>query len=215
MLEALESQIAGRRASVALLHQQGDAAAEKLAYLLNLPPGSTVVPQDATLEPMELVDVSVPADVLVTQAISDGPGIRELEGLSATIEEAIGRVGPCLAHLPKIARELEKARYKLDETRLALEDARGKLAAGVREAREAILSGRQQIRERAVQVGHSAEAYRLNDLRLRENPRPGRSALPAPAGCQRIQQGRDSPPDLARPLRARRALPASVTSSGQ
>ncbi len=168
LVESLRSDLTGRDAAQLKLRQQGDAAAAKLAYLLNLPPETPVVPLDATLEPVDLVDVSPPVSELVARAQACGPAVRELAGLLATIEEGIASVGPCLAHLPKVARQLQTARFKADETRLALDDARGKLALGVIEAREAILSGRSQIATLAEQIRHAAEAYRLTDLRLRE-----------------------------------------------
>src|SRR5262249_46230288 len=63
---------------------------------------------------------------------------------------------------------------KLEETRLAYDDLRGRLALGVVEAREAILSGRRQIADASEQIRHAAETYRLNDLRLTQNA-PGAS----------------------------------------
>ncbi len=169
MVEGMRAETTARRAAQEKLRQQGDAAAAKLAYLLNLPPETPVVPQDATPEPVDLVDVSPPAGELVARAQAEGPGVREMQGLMATIQAGIDSVGPCLARLPKVARQLEKARYKLEETRLAYDDLLGKLALGVVEAREAILSGRRQITEGAEQIRHAAETYRLNDLRLSQN----------------------------------------------
>jgi outer membrane protein TolC len=174
LAESMRAEKTARRSAQARLHQQGDAAAAKLAYLLNLPPETVVVPQDASLEPVDLVDVSQPASVLVARAQAEGPGVRELSGLMAAIEEGINSVRPCLAHLPKVARQLEKARFKSEETRLAFDDLRGKLALGVVEAREASLSGRRQISDVADQIRHAAETYRLNDLRLTQNA-PGAS----------------------------------------
>jgi outer membrane protein TolC len=174
LVESLQADVAGRRAAQAKLHQQGDAAALKLAYLLNLTPGTVVVPQDPSLEPMDLVDASMPAPALVERAQAEVPGVRELSGLLNTIEEGIASVRPCLARIPSVARQLETARYKAEETRLALEDTRAKLATGVLEAREAILSGRGQVADAAENIRHSAETYRLADLRLKQNA-PGAS----------------------------------------
>jgi Outer membrane efflux protein len=174
LVESLRADIAGRHAVQAKIHQQGDAAAAKLAYLLNLPPESEIVPQDATLVPVDLVDASVPAEALIERAQADGPGIHELSGLLATIEAGINSVHPCLARIPSVARQLQRAQFKLDETHLALEDLRGKLALGVIEARSAIMSGRGQVRDSADNIRHAAETYRLSDLRLRENA-PGAS----------------------------------------
>src|SRR5262249_8889753 len=161
LVESLRSEMAGRRASVLKFRQQTDAAATKLAYLLDLPPTSPVVPADVTLEPVDLVDTSVPASVLVERARAEGPGVRELSGLMATIEEGIASVHPCLARLPRVAQQLQKAQFKLEETRLALDDLRGKLAAGVLEAYGAIQSGRIQVADGTEHIRHAAETYRL------------------------------------------------------
>jgi outer membrane protein TolC len=174
LVESLRSEMAGRRASVEKFHQQADAAATKLAYLLDLPPDSPVVPQDVTLAPVDLVDTSAPVAALVERAQSEGPGVRELSGLMATIEQGIASVRPCLARIPRVAQQLQKAEFKLEETRLALDDLRGKLAAGVLEAYGAIQSGRTQVADGTEHIRHAAETYRLSDLRLTQNA-PGAS----------------------------------------
>jgi hypothetical protein len=58
------------------------------------------------------------------------------------------------------------AESKLQQAHLSLVDLRGKLAAGVQESREAVLSGRSQIPLAEERVKHSADAYRRhNDVR--------------------------------------------------
>jgi hypothetical protein len=174
LVESLRAEMAARRAAESRLHQQTEAAAATLAYLLNEEPESSVVSPDATLAPMDLVDATPPASVLIERARSEGPGIQELSGLLATIEEGISSVHPCLARLPRMARQLRMAQFKLEETQLALDDLRGKLAAGVLEARGAILSGRSQVSDSTEHIRHASETYRLSDLRLTQNA-PGAS----------------------------------------
>jgi hypothetical protein len=174
LVESLRSEMAGRRASVLKFRQQAEAAATKLAYLLDLPPTSPVVPEDVTLEPIDLVDTSGPSAALVERAQADGPGVRELSGLLAAIEQGIASVHPCLTRLPRVAQQLQKAQFKLEETRLAFDDLRGKLAAGVLEAYGATRSGRVQVADGAEHIRHAAETYRLSDLRLTQNA-PGAS----------------------------------------
>jgi outer membrane protein TolC len=70
------------------LREGANAAAAKLIYLLGLDPTSELVPVDRQLLPFVLVDASTPIGVLVDQALVNGPGIREMEGLLAMIEEA-------------------------------------------------------------------------------------------------------------------------------
>ncbi len=87
-VEGFEAEVFGLRQAVAKLHRQGDAAATKLAYLLGLGPGVELVPADSKLIPIELVDPNTPTEQLVSQALTNGPGVRQLEGLLAVITEA-------------------------------------------------------------------------------------------------------------------------------
>src|SRR5690606_19794765 len=79
-----------------------------------------------------------------------------------------------LTQLATASQKRALAQSKLRQVHLQMEDLRGKLAAGVREAHQAILSGRAQISRGSEQIRHAAEAYRLSDLRLQENV-PGSS----------------------------------------
>lgn len=58
---------------------------------------------------------------------------------------------------------------KLEQVHLTYQDLRGKLTAGVQEAREAILSGRQQMEMSAAQIDHAQKAYKLGNERLMLN----------------------------------------------
>src|SRR5205823_1499231 len=79
----------------ARLREQGDAAAMKLAYLLGLPYDAQLVPTDRTFAPIDLVDATPPTEALVRRAVTEGPGVRELEGLLNTIQGGIAELeGP-------------------------------------------------------------------------------------------------------------------------
>jgi outer membrane protein TolC len=56
----------------------------------------------------------------------------------------------------------------LAQAQLTYADVRGKLTLGVREARAAILSGRERLRLATEQIQHAKTAQDLSDLRLRE-----------------------------------------------
>ena len=174
LVESIRAELAGRTQVLAKLRQQGDAAAAKLVYLLELPAGSQVVPVDATLNTVELVDATQPVQALVARAQAEGPGVRELEALIGVIQEGIDQAGGLKGRLPSVQCQVKLASARLEETRLALQDTRAKLALGVQEARSAILSGRDQIRSGSEQIRHAAETYRLSDKRLKENA-PGGS----------------------------------------
>ncbi len=84
--EGVAAELAGTEQAEAKLRQQGDAASAKLAYLLGLDPESPLVPVDEALAPIDVVDATPPASALVAQALANGPGVRELQGLLAAID---------------------------------------------------------------------------------------------------------------------------------
>jgi outer membrane protein TolC len=204
MVESIRAEISARRQAIARLHQQGDAASAKLAYLLGLGPDAELVPVEQALTPIDVVDVSPPTSELVARALSQGPGVRELEGLLSLIQSGLAQLNSPLRFLPTVqlnmieggfgagagarldwdnrwdlglqarynltewltARERKKLAYnKMHQAQLSYQDLRGKLTAGVQEAREAVVGGRDQIRFGAEQIRHASETYRLSDLR--------------------------------------------------
>jgi outer membrane protein TolC len=103
MAKALEAQVLGLRQVRAKLHQQGDAAGAKLAYLLNLHPGVCLEPLDPRLAPFELVDACQPVEDLVGRARAQGPGVAEMERLVALVEGAIAQAHSPARLLPTFA----------------------------------------------------------------------------------------------------------------
>jgi outer membrane protein TolC len=61
------------------------------------------------------------------------------------------------------------AQAKVQQAHLIYRDLEGKLAAGVQEARETVLSGREQITLGERQIQDARRAFELSDLRLRKN----------------------------------------------
>lgn len=91
----IESELASRRSSVARLVEQAEAASYKLIYLLGLDPCVELLPVDVSIVPFDLVDVSPPACDLVDQALANGPGIKEMEGLLGLVVSSMERAkGP-------------------------------------------------------------------------------------------------------------------------
>jgi outer membrane protein TolC len=99
-VEQLRSQRAGRQLVIARLRQQGDAASAKLVYLLGLPPETCLEPIDPLLGPIELVDVTPSTEELVKLAQSNGPGVRELEGILRVIEMGLAQSQGLHNYLP-------------------------------------------------------------------------------------------------------------------
>ena len=84
------------------LREGANAAAAKLIYLLGLDPTSELLIMDKTLAPVELVDVSGPPEKLVSQVLVNGPGIQELEGLLALIDDALARSHSPARYMPVV-----------------------------------------------------------------------------------------------------------------
>jgi outer membrane protein TolC len=174
MIEATETALNGHRHAVLKLRQQSEAAAFKLASLMGM---NGVVPTtNETLAPLDRVDTTVAAEVLVRQAQANGPGVRELQGLIASIQQGIEQArgaqricehtGAAL-----ICGRLQMAQSELQQAQLSLMSLQTKLRAGVEEAYSAIVSGREQIAFAADAIEHAAETYRIMDRRLtKENP---------------------------------------------
>src|SRR5439155_14398089 len=83
----VQTEMRGQEQTIRKLQEGATAAAAKLIYLLGLDPAAELVPIDRQLAPFNLVDDSVPPSVLVDRALVSGPGIREMQGLLALIDE--------------------------------------------------------------------------------------------------------------------------------
>jgi outer membrane protein TolC len=213
LVEGFEAEAVALRQAIAKLHRQGDAAATKLAYLLGIGPGVQLVPVDSKLIPIELVDPSTPAEQLVARAVSNGPGVRELQGLLAVVTSAREKAkGPCrflptveagaieglfgagpggsmdfdnrfdvlvqarwnLTDLFTAKDQQRRADSQIRQVELSYQDVRAKLTAGVEEAQQASVGGREEIRLAGDAVSHANKGYELSNKRLKDNV-PGSS----------------------------------------
>lgn len=169
LVNTTETALNGRQQFISQTHQQAEAAAAKLAYLMGL--GGGLPAAGDTLEPIDRVDTSVSVEVLIRQAQDNGPGVRELQGLIASIQQGIdqARGAQCIcAHTGAalVCGRLQMAQSQLQQAQLSLANLHGKLRAGVEEALSAILSGREQIERATDAIQNASETYRLMDLRL-------------------------------------------------
>lgn len=208
LVQSIRASVANRQGMIAKLRQQGNAASAKLVYLLGLPPETCLNPVEAVFTPIELVDVTPPPCDLLTIALTNGPGVRELEGILAVIQQGLDKsyglhnllpsvqvnvyeglfgAGPGaslafdnrldiglqlrwnLTQLFQAEQQRELGRSKHKQAMLNYQELRGKLAAGVLEARDSVLHGREQIGLAVGQIQHAGESYRLSDKRLEED----------------------------------------------
>jgi outer membrane protein TolC len=204
----IEAEQAAQQGLTRKLRGAARGAEAKLAYLLGLPPTAQIAPADRRLVPLPLVDAGRPAEQLIEQALTAGPGVREVEGLLAVIDAARAQAEGPGKWLPAVevnvveagfgagpgsrldwdnrldlgvhlrwnltealtARErLRAADARVQQAHLGYDDLRAKLALGVREAREAALSGAEQLTFAEQRVRHAEEAARLSERRWQQN----------------------------------------------
>jgi outer membrane protein TolC len=205
LASAVKAATSNRRQLTARLRLQGNAASVRLVYLLGLPPETCLEPVDLLLAPIDLVDVSPPCHDLVAQAMSNGPGVKELERMLEVIQSGIDRsyglgnllpalqlnvvegafgAGPGsqmsfdnrldigvavrwnLTQFVTAESQRKLARSRQMQAMLSYDDVRNKLAAGVQEAREAVLFGREQIGLAREEIQHADDNYRARNRQL-------------------------------------------------
>jgi outer membrane protein TolC len=87
----IQAELGARRQNILKFAAQAAGANARLIYLLGLDPCSQLVPLDSSLIAFHLIDPHTPVCDLVGQAMSQGPGIHELEQMVALIEDSIRR----------------------------------------------------------------------------------------------------------------------------
>ncbi len=84
----IETELMAQTVLTVKLREASKASAAKLAYLIGLDPCCEILVADGKIAPIALVDVKQPVIKLVDQALTQGPGVRELEGLLGAVEAA-------------------------------------------------------------------------------------------------------------------------------
>lgn len=95
-----QAEIYAQQQHILKYHAQAAAAAAKLIYLLGLDPCAELLPVDKQLIPFELADANAPICDLVAKSLANGPGIREMEGLLALIEDSMAKAEGPSKYLP-------------------------------------------------------------------------------------------------------------------
>jgi outer membrane protein TolC len=174
VVEAVETSVNGQQQNILHTQQQIGAAATKLAYLMGINDG--ILTPTETLVPINRVDTSVPLEALVRQAQENGPGVRELQGLIASIQQGIAdayRAQRCCCRTgaPLICGRLQIAQSQLQQAQSSLVNTQLKLRAGVEDAFTAVLSGLQEIEQASKAIKHAKETNRIMELReTQESP---------------------------------------------
>lgn len=207
-IETIEAEVFNQQQVRRKLRQLGAASAARLSYLLGLGCCIELAPVEAALLPFDLVDSSKPCEYFVQQAMTNGPGVRELQGMLGlmhqsmcqnvwmnrmpVIETRLGEglfgAGPGggmdwdnrfdlglqvrwdLGALLTTRERQRVAESKLHQVHLTHQDLSAKLAAGVEEAREAILSNRDLISASQEQLKRVRKALAEVNDRMERRP---------------------------------------------
>jgi outer membrane protein TolC len=169
----IQAQLKARERVAVELRESAARASAKLAYLMGVGMSTTLEPADTKLIVMDLVDVTPGTAELVAKALANGPGVREAQGLVALADSAVqksqGRNMMNLLTHGAFSRDLEA---KSTVAHLSYQDLQGKLTAGVRESREAIVEGKEQAKIGEDESAEARRGYQLSKERL-ENNVPG------------------------------------------
>ncbi len=205
----VNTELANRERMILHYQTQAAEARAKLAYLLGLNPVCDLLPVEHRLVALDLVNADTPACDLATQALTYGPGIREMEGMLALVHDSIERAkgpgkfmpvfgvrmaegvfgtGPGstsdwdnrwdinlqarwnLTELAGLRDRRRVAQARLNQLHLSYDDLRGKLTAGVADARDTILGDRQQFKKGEEQIRNAKDTVRLAQDRLKDLP---------------------------------------------
>jgi outer membrane protein TolC len=98
----IRAELDGQEQSLRKLREGARKASAKLLYLLGLDPAAALVVMDRQLVPLHLVDASLPVKQLIEQAVTNGPGVRELAGLLNLIHETAAKAGGLSQFLPTV-----------------------------------------------------------------------------------------------------------------
>lgn len=110
LVESIKSTLSNRQQVASRLRQNAQAASAKLVYLLGLPPGTCLQPVDV-LAPVELVDTTPPPCDLIARAYTNGPAVREMEGVIDTVARALEKTYTHHNLLPSIQANLAEGPF--------------------------------------------------------------------------------------------------------
>jgi outer membrane protein TolC len=141
------------------------AASAKLAYLLGVDPCTELVPTDRRLAPLHLVEASQAACDLVSQALNNGPGIREMEGLLSLIQGSMDKAKGPARFLPVFEVRLGEGAFGTGPGDSALWDNRMDLGIHARWNLTQLATAKDQLRVAQSKLSQAQLSYQ--DLRGR------------------------------------------------
>jgi outer membrane protein TolC len=101
-VDRVASQLSAQKQITRKVREGAVGASAKLAYLLGLDPCTELLPSESRLAPFNLVNANQPTCDLVNQALANGPGVREMEGLLALIRNSLEKAQGPGKYLPAL-----------------------------------------------------------------------------------------------------------------
>ncbi len=161
----VRAEVDAEEQSILKLRNQAQAASAKLDYLLGLDPCTELVPVDQRLVAFELVDASAPTCDLVTRALASGPGVREMEGLLALIQQSLEKAQGPGKYLPVFEMRMAEGAFGAGPGDDATWDNRWDLALQARWNLTELATARDRMRAAQSKIQQAHLSYQ--DLRAK------------------------------------------------
>jgi outer membrane protein TolC len=164
-VERVETELRSHRVVMRKLREGGDAAAAKLAYLLGVDPECVLMPIEAHLTPLDLIDAQQAVETLLERALARGPGVRELEGLLRLIDDTRAATEGPGRYMPMLELCMNEGAFGAGPGARMNWDNQFNLALSVRWNLTEALTARERRRQADLQAAQAHTSY--HDLRGR------------------------------------------------
>jgi outer membrane protein TolC len=144
--EFIEAEIEEVRQAVAKMKQAAHNASSRLVYLLGLDPCTELAPADPALLPLNLIDPHAPTCDLVTRAMTDGPGVHELEGMLAMLHHSMDQAQGPSKFMPVLEMRMGEGIFGAGVGSRSDWDNRWDLALQARWDLSNLVTGKQRLR---------------------------------------------------------------------
>jgi outer membrane protein TolC len=181
-VERVEAELRGHRMVLRKVREGAGAASAKLAYLLGMDPASTLTPIETRLAPLDIVDADQPVQAIVEKALTNGPGVRELEGLLRAIDETRSSADGAGRWVPALEMNVNEGAFGAGPGSRLNWDNQLNIGLGLRWNLTDALTAKERLRQADLTAAQAHLGYR--DLRAK-------LTLGATEAREAIRSGRD------------------------
>jgi outer membrane protein TolC len=188
-VDRVASQLSGQKQILRKVREGTVGASAKLAYLLGLEPCTELLPTESRLVPFNLVDASQPACDLVNQALANGPGVREMEGLLNLINSSLEKAQGCGKFIPILELRVAEGGFGTGPGDSMLWDNRLDIGIHARWNLTELTRGRERMHQAQSKLAQVQLGYQ--DLRGRLTMGVQESREASRSGADQIQMARE------------------------